>query len=123
MITKPTPAKPDAIEVWCTKYALTSGVFKTRGCVYDDHRTATRPAFTVYDSGGTTSSYMLHYSEWHVTEALAIARVKAMVAAKRKALTKQIDALNVIEAGIMAGKLPMVVEVGRSERAAEGERL
>ena len=105
MTIKPTSAKPDTIEVWCTKYALTSGVTKTRGNVWDGSGNPKRLTFAQVT--GCRGDTLIFHGHWHFTEALAIDRVKAMVAAKRKALVKQIEALNAIEAGLKIGKLPM----------------
>ena len=100
---KPTVDKPDTIEAYVTKYALTTGVYKVRGNVYPRDIGKPRQAFLA-------GAVWIAPADWHVTEADAIERVKGMVAAKRKALAKQIEALAVIEENVKAGKLPMVNE-------------
>lgn len=102
---KPTVDKPDTIEAYVTKYALTTGVYKVTGHVTDTGATRNGKAFLPDDCSG-----LLFHGQWHVTDAAAIEHVKAMVKAKRKALAKQIEALAVIEENVKAGKLPMVNE-------------
>jgi hypothetical protein len=109
---KRTSAKQNTVEVWCTKYALTTGTYKVRGKINNQGRDAAKPSFSVPSVGGNSLAYMLFHGDWHTTEAAALDRVKSMVAAKKRALVKQIEALYSIEHGLSLGNLPMI-EAGK----------
>lgn len=106
-IDKPTKAQPETIEVITAKYAVTSGVFKVRGNVWERSENPKKLVFSLCDADRRKyATTLIFHGDWHVTEAAACDRIKTMVAAKRKGLAKQIEALNQIDSGLTAGKLP-----------------
>lgn len=89
MSSKTKPAEGEWFSAWITKYALSQGVFVERveQCETDDMVRKVGAAFQTF----------YHRPDWHRTEAEAVARVRVMVAAKRKALAKQAARLDALE--------------------------
>lgn len=90
------------IDVFVTKYALSAGVTRTRGEVVEPHY------LSVTD--GPLRGLFLSAGDWHHTEAAALARVKEMVVAKSKSLTKAQKKLDALKSMLAEGKLPMTQE-------------
>ena len=94
------------IEVYVTKYALTSrGVFKVRGHVYESSVDKTRPAFYPRGMPG-----LIFHADWHVTEAAARQRVKAMASRRKAALVREQFKLDEILAALKMETLPMATD-------------
>lgn len=89
MSDKAKPEKGEAFDAWITKYALSQGVFVERveQCKTDG---------MVHKVGAAFQTFY-HGKDWHRTEAGAAARVRVMVAAKRKALAKQAARLDALD--------------------------
>lgn len=108
--SNPVKSQPTGtIEVWCTKYALTSGVFKVHGQVWDGSRHDAKLTFCVADKDRRANRIdtLITHGHWHTTEAAAIARVKAMVTTKFKGIAKQVTALDAIAHNLNNGTLPL----------------
>ena len=89
---KTTRRKGDRFEVYVTKYALTSGVFR---CLAEDlgngHVRCVVPEKPIYCAA------LYHSGDWQATEDGAIARVREMLAAKRESIARQLARLDEIE--------------------------
>ena len=115
MTTNDLPSKPAKVhptgffDVWCTKYALTKGVFKVRGKVWDGDRDMAKPALSVADADRKARGLdsLLFHGHWHHTEAEASARVKVMLVNERKSIAKKVTALDVVAHDLNNGILPM----------------
>ncbi len=99
-VVRVAKGRSEVVEVWVTSSALTSGVTKERGEI--------RGRLDVFaaDGGGN----VVPRADWHRVDVegdRAIARVKAMVKAKREAMTRAFEKLAEIEEGLARGVLPM----------------
>lgn len=83
--------------VWITKYALTKGIYSCRAT--NAQHASERDIGMIRD---VDAAYMTFYfrPHWHETKDAAVARVKVMVAAKRKAIAKQLAKLDALEKGL-----------------------
>jgi hypothetical protein len=79
------------MKVYCTKYALTSGI-TTHELVGQKEGSA-----TVKWKGGLNGENYLHAGEWHYKEDDAIARAEEMRIAKLKSLDKQMKKLGAMK--------------------------
>ena len=89
---KTTHKKGDRFEVYITKYALSSGV---KMCLVESVGTG-----SVREIMAGVPIYACPFygpGDWQQTEHGAIERVREMITAKRKSLTKQLARLDVIE--------------------------
>ncbi len=91
MSSKAKPEKGEAFTAWITKYALSQGVFVKRVEV------CTETSLDMVETVGDKYLGLYHRPDWHRTEEEAVARVRVMVAAKRKALAKQSARLDALE--------------------------
>ncbi len=107
MNEKARPDGSEVVEAFCTKYALTTGVYKVRGKVYPVD-SPQKPAFNVIGTNGR--GYLLFHGEWHTTKEMAAARVRGMSAAKRKSLAASETKLDDIDDDLICGQLPMAKE-------------
>lgn len=94
MAMKTNLEQPEQIEVYVTKYALTSGVFRCNGEACEGttgHMIRIRcRGFAEY----------FHGADWHTTEAAAKARVLDMIDAKKTSLHKQLAKLEQLSLSI-----------------------
>jgi hypothetical protein len=79
----------EVIKVWCTKWALTQGIFEVTGYNLG------MGMFQVLGNGASFSHYYLHGEgkDWHRTEASALERAAKMADKKLEALKRQIKKL------------------------------
>lgn len=75
------------MKIWVTKYLFTKGILEVEGEVDPKY-----PNMLI-----TTSYGYFHGAEWHESKALAVARARTMVAAKRKSVAKTIALLDKLE--------------------------
>ena len=83
----------DEIEVWSTKYVLTSGIEKITGKI--DKREPR--AFIKMGDKFSSMAFVFWVGDWHKTEAEAIARAESMRAKKIASLKKQIAKLEAMK--------------------------
>lgn len=83
----------DEIEVWVTKYALTSGIEKITGKI--DKRESR--AFIKMEDKFSSMAFVLWVGDWHKTEVEAIARAEQMRAKNIASLKKQIAKLEAMK--------------------------
>lgn len=88
------------ITAFVTKYALTTGVYKVRGEVSED-------GFSIHVKEARNTMRPYWGTEWQRTEEAAIARVKDMIAAKKKAADRALAKWDALLVKVTAGKLPM----------------
>lgn len=82
VVTKDEQGRPVFPEVWITKFALTQGVG-----VYRVKNAVLYSPYSIYVEGGYRESFY-YKNEWHPTRKEAMARVREMVASRRKAMAR-----------------------------------
>lgn len=82
----------EILDVWITKYALTEGIQTARAERCKGNEDMIR-------AGGG----YFHRSDWHCSEADALARVTQMLQGQRKSVAKKLAKLDKLEAALKAG--------------------
>ena len=96
--------KGEEIDVYVTKYALTTGVYMARGTptTTEYGGTAAHPVFRLAEGG------LVFHGHWHAAEAAAVQRVREMLRTQRKADKRKADRLEEIDSLARRGLLQMV---------------
>lgn len=83
----------DEIEVWVTKYALTSGIFRVNAKICSN----VSSSMISYRESNARFDQYAHGNDWHKTEVEAIARAEQMRTKKIASLKKQIAKLEAMK--------------------------
>jgi hypothetical protein len=82
------------MKVWITQYALTSGVLELNASLRSDVHEG---LIEVTKLGAFGFQKLYHKPHWHASLEEAQARVRVMIAAKRKSLAKELAKLDELE--------------------------
>lgn len=94
------------IDVWVTKYALSKGVYSTKGAV-----SSSAPNMVQITTGELKGHYFHGEGrDWHRSAVAARARVLVLVKSCKKAIECKEEKLDIIEAEVLAGQLSLVIE-------------
>lgn len=83
------------MQIWITKYALTTGIFVTEA--EDDFDSLVGDAINVIQKGACNGHQLYFRGNWHTTEEKAIAKAEKMKKLKIISLKKQIKKLQKLE--------------------------
>ena len=89
MTLKKSVTEKNSVRVYVSKYALTKGIFVVSGKISQNG------VLTVQESGHMPTYFC--EGEYHLTKEGAVTKARKMIAAKRKAIDKQLVKLDMLE--------------------------